>query len=74
MSEEPLLRITRPHTFSCMSSSFLASRSSLGTPWGLACALKSSFQSSLQNGAVSFSRNPVSCIWSDLISGSNKLA
>src|SRR5690606_28414078 len=46
-----------------------ASRSSLGTPWGLAWALSNSFQSSLQNVGVSFSRNPVSCICSNLMSG-----
>lgn len=55
--------------FSCINSNFLASRSSFGTPCGLACALKQRFHSSLQNGAVSLSRKPVSWIWRDLMSG-----
>lgn len=55
--------------FSCISSSFLASSNSFGTPWGLLWALKQSFQSSLQNPAVSLSRNPVSWICNLLISG-----
>lgn len=59
----------RFHAFSCISSSFLASSSSLGTPWGLVCALKHRFHSSLQNGAVSLSRKPVNWIWRDLMSG-----
>ena len=56
-------------TFPWISSNFFASRSSCGTPWGLAWALRKSFQSSLQNDGVSLSRNPVSCIWRALISG-----
>ena len=52
-----------------MSSCFLASSSSFGTPWELVWALRNSLHSSLQKEAVSLSRNPVSWICRALISG-----
>lgn len=60
------------HAFSCISSSFLASSNSFGTPCGLVWALKHRFHKSLQKGAVSLSRKPVSWIWRDLTSGWRK--
>lgn len=59
----------RGYTFSRISSCFLASRSSLGTPCGFSWPLRHNDHSSLQNLAVSLSRNPVSWIWRDLMSG-----
>lgn len=61
--------VVEQRAFSCISSSFLASSSSLGTPWGLVWALRQRFHNSLQKGAVSLSRKPVSWIWRDLMSG-----
>lgn len=73
---QPKINIRRPdsssYTFSWMSSSFLASSNSFGTPCGLFCALRHSFHNSLQKAGVSFSRKPVSWICSFLISGWNK--
>ena len=60
-------------TFSWISSSFFASKSSFGTPCGFACALRHKVHSSLQKPAVSFSRKPVSWIWRVLMSGCAKL-
>ena len=60
---------TESPTFSWINSSFLASNNSFGTPWGLPCALRQRFHSSLQNFAVSLSRKPVNLIWRSLISG-----
>ena len=65
----PCNRVKTMPAFSCISSSFLASNSSLGTPCGLLCALRQSSHSSLQNFGVSLSRKPVSWICSTLMSG-----
>jgi hypothetical protein len=56
-------------TCSCCNSSFFASKSSLGTPTGLSCALSIRSHSSLQNAGVSLFRKPVSWIWISLILG-----
>lgn len=61
--------VVEQRAFSCISSNFLASSSSLGTPCGLVWALRQRFHNSLQKGAVSLSRKPVSWIWRDLMSG-----
>ena len=49
-------------TFSWINSSFFASNSSFGTPCGFVWALRHRSHNSLQNLAVSLSRNPVSWI------------
>ncbi len=60
--------------FSCSNSNFFASSNSFGTPWGLLCALRHRFHSSLQNLGVSLSRNPVREICKALISGCPQLS
>lgn len=69
VTDVPGKKLGEGQTFSCMSSSFFASSSSLGTPCGLVWALRNSFHSSLQNDGVSLSRNPVSWICRPLMSG-----
>ena len=59
-------------TCSCCSSSFFASKSSLGTPIALSCALSMRSHNSLQKAGVSLFRKPVSWIWISLILGCGK--